>query len=144
MTKKPCPGCGEVHPDRRADSVCYSCKRKIDEHEMLMASLDDIKRGLSPIEIIPIGPDNWESKKVIEIFAPFLSAFPHDERNRPLAPDAAAQEAFQKLRNGIFEFGRKQYSRGYENGSTVLRRLAQGDVSMTDFEFYKNSVSNRN
>lgn len=35
-TKKPCPGCGKVDPNRPAASVCATCRRKIDGYADLI------------------------------------------------------------------------------------------------------------
>ncbi len=29
MTRKPCPACKEIKPDRKADDICYDCQRNL-------------------------------------------------------------------------------------------------------------------
>lgn len=39
-TKRPCPGCGEVHPYRPAASVCETCARKLEQFDRLKALVE--------------------------------------------------------------------------------------------------------
>ncbi len=44
MTKKPCPECGEVHINRKANEICYYCKKLIEEAKAFHAYFDVAER----------------------------------------------------------------------------------------------------
>lgn len=59
LTKKPCPGCGRVDPERAANSVCHQCKHDLELSKAYKVELElRQKKNLSGIEWIRI-PDNW-------------------------------------------------------------------------------------
>lgn len=59
LTKKPCPGCGRVDPERAANSVCQQCKYDLELSKAYKAELEQRKeKNTSEVEWIRI-PDNW-------------------------------------------------------------------------------------
>lgn len=60
LTKKPCPGCGRIDPERAANSVCHQCKRDLELSKAYKVELElRQKKNLSGIEWIRIPEDWW-------------------------------------------------------------------------------------
>jgi len=55
MSKKPCPGCGEVTLGRKATEVCFHCKDKLDKYEELETQIREINESSNKTEKIIIG-----------------------------------------------------------------------------------------
>lgn len=59
LTKKPCPGCGRIDPERAANSVCLQCKHDLEISKAYKVELElRQKKNLSEVEWIRI-PDHW-------------------------------------------------------------------------------------
>jgi hypothetical protein len=56
-TKKPCPGCGEVHPYRSANSVCTPCAEKLKNYDKLDALIKAEHGKQTDIYFVP--DDDW-------------------------------------------------------------------------------------
>lgn len=58
-SKKPCPGCGRVDPERAANSVCHQCKCDLELSKAYKVELEQRKKkNTSDVEWIRI-PDHW-------------------------------------------------------------------------------------
>lgn len=55
MSKKPCPGCGEVNLSRKATEVCYHCKRKLDGYDKLQMRCREMSEEAGKTKKILIG-----------------------------------------------------------------------------------------
>jgi DNA polymerase III epsilon subunit-like protein len=55
MSKKPCPGCGEVNLARKATEVCYHCKRKLDGYDELRTRCEEMTEKAGKTKKIVIG-----------------------------------------------------------------------------------------
>lgn len=59
LTKKPCPGCGRIDPERAANSVCHQCKRDLKLSKAYQVELELRKeQNTADTEWIKI-PQNW-------------------------------------------------------------------------------------
>lgn len=156
-SSKPCPGCGEVKSWRPAKEVCTDCKRllkravwleeqlsKLDDDEVIVAfaeraywneyiyshsgvgrNLMDIFHRLAKSGSRPSPRGNAEFNLLgkIESFGGTNAIMP-----RPLA------EAIAWLRDAVADALKKEYEEGKRDGHRLMMRLANGDLSMNDFD----------
>jgi len=62
MSKKPCPGCGEVTLGRKAIEVCWDCGEKLNGYEKLEAQLREMNEKSNKTLKIIIGPKpHWNA-----------------------------------------------------------------------------------
>jgi len=128
-TKKPCPGCGEVVPSRRANQVCGSCSLAISDYRRLkeIVKRNEEKAGqtLAKEIILPSLPE--EVKDV-------MRALPTDSQGKALATKEF-WAAWWKLMNYIRSEKERKYKEGVKRGTSLLQRLNDGSITMEDFEF---------
>jgi len=55
-TTKPCPGCGHVKPSRKADEVCYDCRKKLDRVDEVEAELARVRATVDNTLLIRTEP----------------------------------------------------------------------------------------
>ena len=137
-TRKPCPGCGEVDPQRSADDVCHSCNRKILAYDSLKNQLKVYSEQWCevppPLHRRPKHYDEGvENKICMNILCDLLENLPTNSDGVLMGPRGLCDN-LQSLRNAIVEAMEKRYKEGRENGSNLLRRLHDGDTSVTNFE----------
>lgn len=130
-SKKPCPGCGEVRAGRPSNSVCAWCEQKIRDFDSYKTAFD----GWQLINMHSLTESGFGStKEMREATQEFINCFP-----RGMAP-SEIKEGMRKFASAVHKYGRDRYKHGHDNGSSLLRRLAQGDTSLTDFEHHRDAA----
>ena len=134
-TKKPCPGCGEVKPKRRANEVCNACMFKLSRYDDLEEENKRLRETFDYVECHYVRP--YESRgahvAIALAIADLLSAMPK-RGNVPLVP---ATMDVHGVSRRLIEIADSEYKRGLKDGTRLLQRLNEGSISMDDFLFHK-------
>ena len=134
-TKKPCPGCGEVKPKRRANEVCAECLFKLSRYDDLEEENKKLREMQDYVECYYTLP--YESRgahvAIALAIADLLSAMPK-RGNVPLVP---ATMDVHGVSRRLIEIADSEYKRGLKDGTRLLQRLNEGSISMDDFLFHK-------
>ena len=134
-SKKPCHGCGEIDERRAANSVCWECHEVLRDNPKLVKQLESLQ---SWERVQPrVG---WrEANEVQEMLNRLYNALPKDACGYSLGPQGF-DEVVRLLHIDIDNHAKLREARGHAKGCDLLKRLADGDTSVTDFEFYRESA----
>lgn len=156
-SSKPCPGCGKVKLGRATKEVCRDCRFLLDRAIWLEEALS--KMGDDEIVVAFGDHSHWNeyiyshsgagrnlmddfqrvaragSRQATTLIAEFEllgkvegGGHSYAIMLRPLA------EAVRDLRVAVSEALEKEYSKGKADGHNLLMRLADGDLSVNDFD----------
>lgn len=168
MTKKPCPGCKEIKPDRKADEVCYDCQCELRLAKQAAAAYAETMKeqivvafGRAPYwnHYLPIPTPQTGNRelardlqKVLHDLALAITNPTVDvwDRNAPhlLGEDSTPWQsqlyyrycspetlkAMQDLRAILDEIVTSAYVAGKEDGRKLLVSLAQGDLTIDQYQ----------
>jgi len=158
-TRKPCPGCGEVHPARPADGVCYDCKKMIQLGRDTRAAADapaqerkpyvvpDVSHGFEYIHYVPYDERAALTREMLRMVT--LIGQPYHGSNRQyncplLIPSSDGMHGSPRLyTDSEVEIIRKfwdaldvtcvaTYEDGRAKGRSLLLGLANGETSVDD------------
>lgn len=77
FTKKPCPGCGEVFPRRKANEVCHQCRERLDNHDRMVELVEKDEKTVVLWYSLS-GMCNWLSAKTpYDVRERLAQAFDH-------------------------------------------------------------------
>lgn len=155
-SKKPCPGCGQVKGGRSASKVCRECEVLLERAgwmEEQLAELDEDEivvsfgKGAHWNQYIYTRSDT--GRDLVDIFQRIANA-----GSRPALTykakfnllgviDAFGEkcvvmteplaEAIRDLRIAVQDALKLEYEQGKKDGQNLLRQLADGDISINDF-----------
>ncbi len=155
-SKKPCPGCGEVVYGRAAKDVCSDCKsllRRARWMEEQLSKLNDDEIVVSFGRVSHwneymytqsgAGRDLMDDFQSVALAGSRPSLTSKAEFNLlGLIQSGAADyvvmsrslaEAVRDLRKNVQDALRQEYAQGKKDGSNLLKRLADGDLAVNEF-----------
>lgn len=156
-TRKPCPACKEVSSTRPADDICYACKKLIEDGHRFRALNDDRE----PV-FVPIYDSGWEpslycgsstnaDKEFRRLFLGLINVIARDYhscgshsedsvvrsngycRSTWKTVPRGAKDLLKNLYLAADGLIKASYRRGKDDGERFIVRLAEGDVSISDF-----------
>lgn len=157
-SNRPCPGCGRIVEYRKSDKVCQDCESKLKRVEFLEQQLSK----LSQEEIVvAVGQcAHWNAylyahsagygRKLMDVFQRVADAGSRASMTRNaeysllgkidsfgekyIVMPRALADAVRELRTEVQNAMKAEYEKGKTDGHSVLMRLANGDLSMNDFD----------
>jgi len=158
MTRKPCPGCGEVNPYRKPDKICDACHNRLLLADKLQAEMEKVEHGET---LAYLGERSYWNQRIrfddsdnslrSLLHQLLMLTKRHQVERSPYAPtgilgkiDQAGSvgiiirkdiaETITALRNQIDASLNDAYRDGFHDGHKLLMRLAEGNISVNEFE----------
>lgn len=160
-SKKPCPGCNKVDPWRPASEVCSECKRALKRAAYLEEQLSKIEAD--EVMVTYGARAHWNSyirtrsgkagRELMGLFFNLAEAVskpstahwtksefdllgPPGSRGatRHVTMPRSVAVAIRNLRLAVVRALELEYEAGKDHGHKLLLRLAEGDISMNEFD----------
>jgi len=159
-TRKPCPGCGEVHPHRPADKVCWQCERLMEAGRLLKKQQRKRyprqyrlpRRAYGLPYVRNVGQDSRQTfQQAVYDLAIALSEtsveYRHDHaddllpdgNDRPCSDsslvyvESATRDTLYDLYAAVQAMTEEAYKKGKRDGGRFIDRLCRGEVSVDEF-----------
>ena len=158
-SKKPCPGCGKIRPDRPAKEVCAHCKRLIEratwlETELSKVGNDEIivRYGIRYYQNEYIHTHSDSGRTLMRLFQSIAVSGSRISTSTDAEFELLGKidnygfggsyavmsrslaEAIRDLRIAVVSALKSEYEEGKKDGHNLLVRLASGELSMSDFD----------